>query len=203
MTTREYIESGILESYVMGVASDIEREEVEMMAAGNADIRKEIDSISDALEKYAMRHAIDPSPVVKPLLMATIDYFERIKSGEPISYPPELHENSRPEDYFSWLNRPGFNFSGSDENNLFAKIIGYTPRMITAILWMKQETPSEIHHNEHERFLILEGNCDIIIGDKSHHLVPGDYFAIPLHEYHQVKVTSITACKAILQRVAA
>jgi mannose-6-phosphate isomerase-like protein (cupin superfamily) len=203
MTTREYIESGILESYVMGVASDIEREEVEMMAAGNADIRQEIDAISDALEKYALAHAIEPSPAVKPLLMATIDYFERIKSGEPISYPPELHKSSKPEDYFSWLNRPDFNFSDSDEDNLFAKIIGYTPQMITAILWMKQETPREIHHDEHERFLILEGNCDIIIGDKSHHLVPGDYFAIPLHKYHQVKVTSFIACKAILQRVAA
>lgn len=203
MTSKEYIESGILESYVMGVASDIEREEVEMMAAANPEIRQEIYAISNALEKYALAHAIEPSPVVKPLLMATIEYSERIKSGEPVSFPPELHGNSKPEDYSAWLNRPGFNFSGSDENNLFVKIIGYTPQMITAILWMKQETPPEVHHNEYERFLILEGNCDIMVGDKINHLVPGDYFSIPLHEYHTLKVTSSIPCKAILQRVAA
>ena len=51
MTSKEYIDSGILENYVMGMASLSEQEEVEMMAAANPDIRQEIDEISDALEK--------------------------------------------------------------------------------------------------------------------------------------------------------
>jgi mannose-6-phosphate isomerase-like protein (cupin superfamily) len=203
MTSKEYIDSGILEIYVMGMASHSEREEVEIMAAANPGIRQEIDAISDALEKYALAYAIKPGPVIKPFLMATIDYSERIKSGEPISFPPALHENSMVEDYATWLNRPDLDFSGSDEDNLFAKIIGYTPEMTTAIVWIKQDTPLEIHDNEHERFLILEGSCDILVGDKSNPLVPGDYFAIPLHEYHTVKVTSQIACKVILQRAAA
>ena len=203
MTTKEYIDSGILEIYVMGTASDSEREEVETMAAANPDIRQEIEAISKALENYALTHPITPSPEVKPLLMAMIDYSERIKSGETISFPPELHENSKAEDYATWLNRPDLNFSGSEEDNLFVKIIGNTPEVFTAIVWIKQEAPREIHHNEHERFLIIEGSCDILVGDKSNHLVAGDYFAIPLHEYHQVRVTSDIACKAILQRVAA
>lgn len=202
MTSKEYIDSGILESYVMGVGSDSERQQVEMMAAVNPEIRQEINAISDTLEKYALAHAIEPSPVVKPLLMATIDYSERIKSGEPVSFPPALQENSKLEDYSPWLNRPDMNCTGSDEN-LFIKIIGNTPGMITAIAWIKHQTPREIHHNEYERFLIVEGNCDIIVGDKSNHLVPGDYFSIPLHQYHTLKVTSSIACKAILQRVAA
>lgn len=203
MTSKEYIDSGILEKYVMGMTSHSEREEVEMMAAANPDIRQEIDAISDVLEKHALEHAIKPSPVVKTFLMATIDYTERIKSGEPISFPPVLHDNSKAEDYATWLNRPDLDFSGSEEDNLFAKIIGYTPQMTTAIIWIKQETPSEIHHHEHESFLIIEGSCDILVGDKSNHLVPGDNFTIPLHEYHMVKVTSRIPCKAILQRVAA
>lgn len=202
MTTREYIDSGILESYVMGVASDSERHLVEIMAAANPEIRQEINEISTALEKYALAHAIEPSPVVKPILMATIDYSERIKSGEPVSFPPALTENSKLEDYSSWLNRPDMNCTGSDEN-LFIKIIGNMPGMITAIAWIKDQTPREVHHNEYERFLIVEGNCDIIVGDETNHLVPGDYFSIPLHEYHTLKVTSSIACKAILQRVAA
>jgi hypothetical protein len=203
MTSKEYIDSGILEEYVMGIASHSEREDVEMMAAANADIRQEINAISDALEKYAQSQAIEPSPVIKPLLIATIDYSERIKSGEPISFPPVLHENSMIADYATWLNRPDLDFSGSDQDNLFAKIMSYTPEMITAIVWIKQDSPWEIHDKEHERFLIIEGSCDIIVGDKSNQLVSGDYFAIPLHEYHTIRVTSSIACKAILQRVAA
>jgi|SRR6185437_5192604 len=203
MSTKEYMESGILESYVMGTASDREREEVESMAAANPEIRQEIDAITDALENYAMAHPITPSPVVKPLLMATIDYSQRLKGGEPISFPPELHENSKIEDYATWLNRPDLDFGGSGEDNLFVKIIGNTPKIFSAIVWIKKDAPREIHHDEHERFLIIEGSCDIIVGNKSNHLIPGDYFAIPLHEYHQVIVTSDISCKAILQRVAA
>ncbi len=203
MTSKEYIDSGILEIYVMGMASHSEQEEVEMMAAANPDIRQEIDAISDVLEKYALSHSIEPSPVIKPFLMATIDYSERIKNGEPISFPPVLHENSTIEDYAPWLNRPDLEVSGPEQENIFAKIIGYTPENITAIIWIKQETPREIHHKEYERFLIVEGSCDLFVGDTCSHLVPGDYFDIPLHEYHSLKVTSSVACKAILQRMAA
>ena len=203
MTSKEYIDSGILETYVMGIASHSEREEVEMMAAANPDIRQEIDAISDGLEEYALAHAIKPSTMVKPLLMATIDYSERIKSGEPISFPPLLHEDSKAEDYAAWLNRPDLDFSDSGEDSFFAKIIGCTPEITTAIVWIKKETPWELHDRERERFLIIEGSCDILVGDKTNHLVPGDYFDIPLHEHHMVKVTSYIPCKAILQRVAA
>jgi mannose-6-phosphate isomerase-like protein (cupin superfamily) len=63
--------------------------------------------------------------------------------------------------------------------------------------------PDEIHDNEYEKFLIVEGECDITVGTNVHHLTPGNYFSIPLHATHSVKVTSKTPCKVILQRVAA
>lgn len=203
MTSKEYIDSGILEIYVMGMASGFEQEEVGMMAAANPDIRQEIDAISEAIENYAMAHAMTPSPVIKPFLMATIDYSERMKMGEEVSFPPVLHDNSTAEDYAAWINRPDLDFSDNEEDNIFAKIIAYTPTMTTAIVWIKDDTSSEKHDHEHERFLILEGSCDILVGDKSNHLVAGDNFSIPLHVYHQIRVTSDIACKAILQRVAA
>ena len=203
MTSKQYIDSGILEIYVMGMASHSEQEEVEMMAAANPDIRQEIDAISDGLEKYAQANAIKPSPVIKPFLMATIDYTERLKKGEVVSFPPVLNENSTLEEYAPWLNRPDLANPGTDRDDIFAKIIGYTPEMVTAIVWIKQQTPREIHDHELERFLIIEGTCNILVGDKSNHLGPGDYFSIPLHEYHTVKITSSITCKVILQRLAA
>ena len=91
----------------------------------------------------------------------------------------------------------------TDQEEVFAKIIGYTPEAITAIVWLKDYAPHEVHDNEYERFLIVEGTCDIIVEDEVNQLVPGDYFAIPLHKKHLVKVTSSIPCKVILQRVAA
>ena len=75
--------------------------------------------------------------------------------------------------------------------------------MITAVIWIGQMAPDETHDDEHEKFLILEGTCDITVGNDVHHLKAGDYFAIPLHKTHMVKVTSDVPCKAILQRIAA
>jgi mannose-6-phosphate isomerase-like protein (cupin superfamily) len=88
-------------------------------------------------------------------------------------------------------------------SEIFAKLIGVTPEVTTAILWIRTETPYEIHDHEYERFLILEGTCEINVDDKIYGLKAGDYMSIPLHVGHFVKVTSSTPCKAILQRVAA
>jgi mannose-6-phosphate isomerase-like protein (cupin superfamily) len=197
----EYMGSGLLELYVLGATSPAESTEVELMAATDPAIRLEIEAIEEALEAYAMEHAAAPNPVIKPFLLATIDYTERLKGGEPITMPPVLNKNSIIEDYSPWLNRSDLLVPG--DNAIFAKIIGYTPEAVTAIVWIKKYAPHEVHDHEFEKFLIVEGTCDIVVGDEVHALVPGDYFAIPLHKNHQVKVTSTIPCKVILQRIAA
>lgn len=202
MTTgKNYIESGILEQYVLGHTSPGETREIELAAAADPAIRMEIEKIGEALMAYAMDHAIDPSPILKPLLLATIDYSERLKNGEPVTEPPALNENSAIEDYAAWLNRKDMAYEGTE--NIYAKIIGYTAEATTAIIWIKDYAPQEIHDHEIEKFLIVEGTCNITVGDEVNELSPGDYFAVPLYKTHMVKVTSTIACKIILQRTAA
>lgn len=198
---KEYIESGILEQYILGIANDDECKQVELLAATDMAIRHEIQTISLAMEAYAMAHAVEPNPVIKPFLLATIDYTERLKNGEPSIEPPLLHQNSNVTDYAGWLKRS--DMTAPDTAEVFAKIIGYTPQAITAIVWLKSYAPHEVHDDEFERFLIVEGTCDIIVENEVNKLGPGDYFAIPLHKKHMVKVTSDIPCKVILQRVAA
>ncbi len=60
-----------------------------------------------------------------------------------------------------------------------------------------------MHTHELEKFLILEGTCDITIEDEVYSLKAGDFLSIPLYNKHDVKVTSLNPCKAILQRIAA
>jgi mannose-6-phosphate isomerase-like protein (cupin superfamily) len=200
-SSKAYIESGILEQYVLGGTSAAESEEVELMAAADPAIRMEIEAINKALEIYAMEHAIEPGPVVKPFLLATIDYTERLQNGEPVTEPPLLNERSVIEDYAAWLNRADMIYQGAE--NIYAKIIGYTPQAITAIIWLKEQTPEEVHDDEFEKFLVVEGSCNITVGDEVNELFSGDFFTIPLYKNHIVKVTSDIPCKIILQRVAA
>lgn len=198
----DFIQSGILESYVLGTASSEECMEVERMAAISAEVKTELEAINKAMEVYAQANAVEPNPTIKPLLMAFMDYTERMQNGEAPSFPPILNESTKIEDFSYWLNRSDMQ-QPSSIDDYYAKIISYTPEMITAIAWIKSIAPTEAHHDEHEKFLILEGTCDIIVEDKVYPMVAGNFFAIPLHKNHVVKVTSKIPCKVILQRMAA
>lgn len=199
-TVAEFIESGLLELYVMGAASPQEAHAVEEMAAAHPEVKEELEQIRLAMEHYAQAHAVKPRSTVKTLLMATIDYLERMKQGELPESPPILTPDSRISDFEKWLNREDAVLPEGAEG-VYAKIIGYTPKSTTAIIWVKERSEEEVHHDEYERFLILEGTCQFTTGDKIHSLGPRDYLAIPLHTPHQVVVTSDTPCKAILQRL--
>ena len=196
----EYIASGILELYVSGIATAEETALVEELSLLHPEIRAEIEKISGALNNYAKQNAVEPDPLIKPFVMAAIDYGERIKNGEPISFPPLLSQNAVIADYRQWLND---STAPEGLQDLYAKIIGHTPGMITAIVWIKKMAPQEVHHDEIESFLIVEGSCDIMIEDEVHHLVAGSMLSIPLHKTHSLKVTSAIPCKVILQRIAA
>ena len=199
----EFLESGLIESYVLGMATPEEVKEVEQFAMSHPEINEAIELFSVSLEQHAFDNAINPDPIIKPLLMATIDYIDRMEKGEAPSFPPNLSENSTISDYSEWLNRPDFVLPTAYNAELYAKLIAFTPQVTTAVVWIEQMAPQEVHDDEYEKFLIIEGTCDITIEDEVHHLKSGDYLAIPLHKNHTVKVTSTIRCKAILQRVAA
>jgi len=199
---KEYIESGILELYVLGVTTARENEEIEKIASSSSEIRKEIEDISVAIEAYAHENAIAPATTIRPFLMAVIDYTERLKGGEQPSSPPVINKDSKIADYKEWISRADIKLP-EDFKDFHAKIIGYTPEVTTAIIWIKDMAPQEVHDHEFEKFLILEGTCTITIEEDAYHLAAGDVLSIPLYKKHDVKITSSIPCKAILQRVAA
>lgn len=57
---KAYIESGILELYVLGQLSAPEMLEVERMAASAPEIKRELEAIEIALEAYAIENAVEP-----------------------------------------------------------------------------------------------------------------------------------------------
>jgi len=197
-----FINSGILEMYVLGMASPEEVKEVGEMAVCHEEVRKEMEVISATLKAYAEYYATMPNNTTKAMILASVDYEERLKKGEQPSFPPILNANSTIQDYSEWLNREDMVLP-ADFNQIHVKIIGYTPEISSGIVWIKSETSYEVHTDEYEKFLILEGTCDIDIDGDIHRLVPGNYLSIPLHAGHIVKVTSPNPCKVILQRVAA
>lgn len=202
MNVNDYIQSGILELYVLGMASAEEVREVEHMAELYPGVKLEIDRIVEALMEDAEQRGPAPNPTIGPFLAAMVDYTERLQAGEAPAFPPALHKDSRIVDFAKWLDHPDA-AAPADLGAFHARIIGYTPEYTTAIAWLRYGAPPETHQREFERFLILEGTCDITIDKTVHSLVPGDFLEIPLHLAHHVQVTSERPCKVILQRVAA
>ena len=199
---KEFINSGILEVYVLGQATGEEAIEVEQMCEMYEEVRQELEDISLALERHAESMAIEPDPMIEPFLMARIDFMERLKNGETPSFPPLLHKGSKITEYAPWLSREDMQLT-APLDKVLARIIGYTPQCTTAIVWLELGAPPETHTDEYEQFLIVEGTCDITVGDDVHQMKSGDVLIIPLHVSHNVRVTSSIPCKIILQRVAA
>ncbi len=179
-----------------------EAKEVEMIAENNISVHNEIQQIRQVLESYALSHATAPSSTVKAFLFATIDYSENIKSDAAYEFPPLLNEVSHVADYAKWLGRDDMILPG-DFKGIHAKIIGYTAKIITAIIWIKDGAPQEVHYDEFEQFLIVEGSCAITIEKDIHHLTAGNFLSIPPLKEHKVDITSSIPCKIILQRIAA
>jgi anti-sigma-K factor RskA len=69
MNIQAYITSGILELYVLGLASAEEVREVEDLASKHPEIRLEIDAIRQALDNYAIAHRAQPPQDVKAKIL--------------------------------------------------------------------------------------------------------------------------------------
>ena len=73
MDLQSFIQSGLLESYVLGQCTRGERALVEQMLAKHPEARAELSAIEQALEGYAQSQAIAPPPGLKGQIMDAIE----------------------------------------------------------------------------------------------------------------------------------
>lgn len=80
MDIKAYIESGVVESYVLGMADAQEAAELEQLSRQYPEIRKAIDDFELNLEKQSLAAAVVPSPEVKKQLLYTLDFAKEEKA---------------------------------------------------------------------------------------------------------------------------
>lgn len=83
---KAYIESGILELYVLGQLSATECIEVEEMASKYPEVKAEILAIELAMENYALQNSIEPSVGTQEKLFSKLG----LKEAEPVSVEPKV-----------------------------------------------------------------------------------------------------------------
>lgn len=199
MSNKEILESGLLELYALGLLAEDEYTLVEKALASDPMLKEELAQLEEAYLVIAQANAVTPNPTIKPLLMAKVDYMNRLRNGEVPESVPVLGPDSTVTQFQQWLNRDDMQLS-PEFSETQVSIISDEADKMTAIVWLKSGAPPETHVTEYEKFLIVEGTCDLTVGTNIHALQPGDYLCIPLHVSHNVRVTSQVPCKIILQR---
>jgi anti-sigma-K factor RskA len=83
---KAYIESGVIESYVLGMAETQEAAELEQLSRQYPEVRRAIDEFEAALEQQALAGAVMPSSDVKQNLFTVLNKeFKEEKSAKIIS----------------------------------------------------------------------------------------------------------------------
>lgn len=69
MDTKAYIESGVIESYVLGLASPDEAAELEMLCTQYPSVQEAVDNFATLMEDQFLHNAVPPPPEVRSRLM--------------------------------------------------------------------------------------------------------------------------------------
>ncbi|HET7899474.1 MAG TPA: anti-sigma factor, partial [Flavisolibacter sp.] len=70
MNVKEYINSGVVESYVLGLATEAERTEFEQMCAAYPDVAQARDAFERSLEQQLLQDAVTPPAAVKERVLS-------------------------------------------------------------------------------------------------------------------------------------
>ena len=98
MDIKIYIESGIIESYVLGLAEPEEILEIERLKEEYPEVQQGIDDFSIAIEEQAFRNAVTPPQAIKEQLLALLQFGQGSISGHDtplvVAYNSSLnHDN--------------------------------------------------------------------------------------------------------------
>ncbi|PWV53724.1 hypothetical protein [Chitinophaga sp. S165] len=78
MELNHYIQSGIIESYVLGIATTSEMEELQQMRRLYPSLNAEIMAVERRIEKTALAEAVSPSPYLKQRIFQHINWRDEV-----------------------------------------------------------------------------------------------------------------------------
>ncbi|RNL52161.1 cupin domain-containing protein [Pedobacter jejuensis] len=193
----DIIESGLLELYVLNLLEGDELAQIENLRLNSSEVNDEINKIELFFEQHALQHSV---PVSINTELKLQNLFHQLSStGElNISNLPLIDENANYQDWFNLVENL-IPINGVD--GTFTHLLTGNEKVMQMLVVSEIDIKKEIHENELESFLILEGSCICTIDNSDFSMGPGDYMSIPLHKSHTVKITSLSVT-AILQHVA-
>lgn len=195
MDIEEFIESGQLDAYVLGMLPEDEAAEVAELIKQYPQLQQEAAAIEAALKQYGAAVLADD----KVKLFATIDILEKDATALQQKELPQIHKHS---DAHAWLQTVNHLIPEVNEATpLIKNLIHEDDQMSLYLITTIVDVPHETHENEKESFLILKGSCTCHIGEQLISLKAGGYVDIPMFTDHNVIVHPGMPVVAILQHL--
>lgn len=188
------LEPGMLELFALGALSPAEAEGVRRAVEQDDALRTELEDLHRALEMVALLNSTVPPPMLRAAILSDVRI--TATSGEPMCV---IDQGTRTADLPQWI----FAHPDPDPNeyeNMHVVDLQCPPQLASALVWVKHYVSEEEHDVCHEAFHILEGTCEVLVGDVLRRMGPGESISIPLHVPHSVRITSPYPCKAVVQR---
>lgn len=202
MTAKDLIESGIIELYCLGIASDEEQLLVEQLAAHDQLLREEIASVNDALAAYAVAvSTASPSQRLREKILSSIQSPSSAENGM-INLPPLLTPQSQPKEWLDYLEEQ--HIAPVAEDLTMIELPGTEDYYTYAVFGKPGDIVNEEIHNGHDEYLLIcTGTCEMTIGGIKKYYKAGDFITINPAVPHSAKVTGTERMIVIGQRRAA
>lgn len=90
MNIQEYISSGIVEAYVLGLATESEVQELRQLMQEYPELRTAVQEQEDVLVRYARQNAVNPPPQLKQTIWEALSGDQGLDESEPTIVTPSL-----------------------------------------------------------------------------------------------------------------
>ncbi|MDB5001897.1 MAG: hypothetical protein JWQ34_122 [Mucilaginibacter sp.] len=182
MQIQEYINSGILEQYCLGLLTPSEQEAVLAMSALYPEVKKDLEEIELAMQRLALNNAITPKAELKQQIA------NLITTNDQAITLDNLPAISKYSNYQTWLQAIEHLIPNESIGDFFAYPLRHNDNIEQTLIVTQVDVPEESHSDIMESFLILKGQCVCTIGQHTYTLSAGDLLEIPLYTEHNVKL---------------
>ncbi|RYZ98859.1 MAG: hypothetical protein EOP47_18280 [Sphingobacteriaceae bacterium] len=186
MDIKQYIASGVLEDFSMGLLNDEAAASVIQLAGQYPEIAAELNAVEQALEKFASVQAISPSQGLKNKVLAALGFGDKLSPLDLNNLPITNSEAN----HLQWLEALKHLIPEDPAEDVFAVPLTNTPLLAQTLVVTKSDVPEETHGDLIESFFILKGECICKVGDDLHHLHAGSFLEIPLDTVHTIEIVS-------------
>ena len=184
MSLKDYIDSGMIEDYCLGLLTPDEMEDVAKQAKIHPEINERINEYQLALKQYAAELSPNSGKSQKKQLMEIIDNLEAETSIDLKNLPLiNKYSNSK-----KWLPLAKSVLPSALEEPILMYELRDEKGINQFLIWTIVDAPYELHEDVYETLLLLEGECICRVGEDAYHLNTGDFLAIPLHKHHNLEV---------------